>query len=354
VTESSNQGGEPAGDAARPRDTTPAGGTTPSGYAYTVVPAEGAAPAPAASPAVTSGRGLRWALLAAAGVVLVGVIGGLAWLALSVFTGDDGSNDDRLSADVASVVQAFTSSDGVQATRFEGELPGSYPGDVPRYPGSKVVSSVLQLSGDNAAYLAIFDSGDNRDDVAAYYDEQFDADPWQLDGGQSSADSNIRSFSKIDDANVSGAVLIAESLDDAVTTIIISVQVVSGAEDAEQRDFELPVSQPLPNGFPGDVAQYPDWVVLQAAFQSQPNGDNFALQSVTQDSGSTVLDFYRKEFEGKGWTVTDGDASQAQLEDAAEIRFESSDSKISGGVVTGVFGLDRDYTQVNVQVTQAE
>jgi hypothetical protein len=67
-----------------------------------------------------------------------------------------------------------------------------------------------------------------------------------------------------------------------------------------------------------------------------------------------VLDFYREQFEDKGWTVTEADASGSELEDAEGINFESEDGGFAGSVIAGVFAEDRNYTRAEMQIQVVE
>ena len=110
------------------------------------------------------------------------------------------------------------------------------------------------------------------------------------------------------------------------------------------------MSKPLPEGFPPDVPQYPDAVVIETAFERQSGSDGYAISLITEDEASSVLDFYSDAFGEKGWEVSAGDASESALEEASAITFLGGDPETSGSVTAGVFARDRNYTQVDLQV----
>jgi hypothetical protein len=337
-----------------PHPTPAAGeGVTEGGYSYTVVgdTAEADRPPVEEPERVDRARGRSLGVVAAAVVVLLAVGAG-AFFAGRMLRDDDGG--DRATANVGSVINAFSQGgEGATVHRYEGELPPGYPDDVPAYPGAELIASIVQISGPSAGYLAVYDTADDREDVAAYFTENFDEDPWQVDAGRDTRDSALQQFSKIDDPDVTGLVLSASSKDDDVTTIVVSVQVTGGAETPDE-DFEPGVTKALPNGFPQDVPQYPEAIIIESAFQNQPRANSFIISFITRDDVTSVLDFFRDQFEEKGWTVTDSDASESPLEDAEALDFGNAsgeEEEITGALVAGEFPDDNNYTEVDLTVT---
>jgi hypothetical protein len=336
-------------DESTPGDETPAehditddSSTTPGGYSYTVVDDD----APDASARKTGGSAPRWLWLAVAAIVPALIVGLMVW-----FLAPGGGSGDtaRTEKDVANVVSAFSSGqDGSISTRFEGETPPGIP-DVPTYPGAKVVSSVLQIRGDDAAYLVIYDTKDDRDKVAAYLGDQFKEDPWQIDAGQDSNESTLHQFSKIDDPDITGLVLISEAKGADLTTIVESLQVVSGAKNAGAKPDVPTEARALPEGYPDNLPEYDGSLVIQSAFQKAPAGSQYAVSYITKDAQSDVMDFFRSKLGDAGLTVTDGDASQSSLQDAERIEFADGDQELTGLVTTGKYDEDPTYTRIDVQ-----
>jgi hypothetical protein len=284
------------------------------------------------------------------------VVGAGAWFLASVLGGGDGDGQERASGNISNVINAFSQGgEGTTVHRYEGELPPGYPEDVPEYPGAELIASLVQLGGGSAGYLVVYDTKDNRDDVAAYFQEQFDQDPWQVDAGRDTRDSALAQFSKIDDADITGLVLSADSLDNDLTTIVVSIQVASGA-DAINEDFEPGVTKPLPQGFPEELPQYPDSVIIESAFQNEPRASSYIVSFVTRDSVANVMDFYRDDFQQKQWTVTDGDTSNSSLQEAEGIDFTttSDEGDLTGNVTAGEFAEDENYTQVDLVVNSTQ
>lgn len=326
---------------------------TESGYSYTVV--DDAKPDTSSSPKKEKRPrepvSVRPLVLAAMIIGPAILVGAGAWFVASAMA-DDGGGDDRTNANVASVINAFSQGEPGSTRRIEGALPPGLPDDIPAYPGANVVSSLINVSDADAVYLVIYDTPDSLDEVARFFSEQLDEDPWQLQGAQDGRESSLRQFTKVDDADIEGVYLIAESQSADVTTIFLSVQVTSGADDTELEDFEPEVSKSLPEGFPDEIPQYPDGRVIETGFQKQAQGTRYSVSLITRDSTGSVLDFFREGFGDLGWTVTDADPSDSGLENAEAITFEASGGEVNGNVVAGDFAEDANYTRVDINVIE--
>jgi len=348
--ETTNDDMPPSGPPEQPSDQS---AVTEGGYSYTVVDDEG----PGAGDAQyatggASGGGLRIhpLLLIVAVLVPAIVVGAIVWF-VAPSGGGGGTKGDRVSADVTNVINAFSQAGGdTVSKRYEGELPPGYPDGVPGYPGANLVSSVLQITGADAGYLVVYDTNDSRQSVADQFQQKLNADPWQIEAGQDGRDSSVFQFSKIDDPNVRGLVLAAESKDDALTTIVVSLQVTSGAQKQQQEAFTPGDSKSLPEGFPGAVPQYPGATVIEARYQKQSSGTLYGISLVTKDGITQVIDYYKQQFQTGGLTVQDGDASQATLPGAVVVDFNDSAQTLSGQVTAGTFADDGSYTRVDLQV----
>jgi hypothetical protein len=341
-TESSN-----AGDAALAHDA-----TTPSRYSYTVVDDDTADDDAEGDPAPQRTGGI--APLALVGAVLAAAIiaGGVVWFLASSGSG----GDSRLGADVTNVLNAFsTGQSGTVTTRYEGELPPGFPSDIPTYSSAKVVSSLAQVTGADVGYLVIWDTGDARDKVAASFSTKFNADPWQIDGGQDGRDSTIHQFSKINDPNVTGLVLVAASKDDKTTTILESIEVVAGASSSKTPPFAAISDRTLPDGFPNTLPGYAGSTIIQSAYKKAPGTQSFAISYITKDGPATVLDYYRGKLTAANLTPTAGDASTSALTNATAVDFVDAAKTTQGEVVVGGFPEDASYTEIDVslQITKA-
>jgi hypothetical protein len=263
----------------------------------------------------------------------------------------DGGNDKSLSTTGSGLLNAFTAGGEAQTRRFEGALPPGYPEDVPVYASATLVSSVLQVSDPNAGFIVVHHSDDDRDVVAGNLLAAYSAGSWQVDGGQENRDATLLQFSKVDDATVSGIVLLTESKDGQRTTIITSIQDTDGASAIDDEAFTEPSrARNSPPGFPSEVSSYEGALLIESAYQKEAQGNSFALSYITRDEADVVEEFYRNALEQAGLTVEDGDASASPLDDARVLAFANDDSTLQGEVAIGGFAEDEAFTRIDVQV----
>lgn len=347
-------------DASSPPPTPDADGddVTASGYHYTVVDDADAASADedvarAAAPAMPAGRSPL--LIAALAIVPIVVVGVLGWLAYTALAGGGGGREQS-ERNVGNVLNVFSQGQtGAIVDRYEGRLAPGFPDDIPTYPGSKVVASVVQIVGEDANYLVVYDTSDDRDAVSRWFATALDEDPWQLDAGQSGTSSTLQRFTRIDGADLQGLVLSAESDSDSLTTIVYSVEITGGGDAASKGgDFNPGASKGLPDGFPDSIPAYPDGIVIEAAFQKQAQANSFSITVVTEDSITDVIEFYENAFGDNGWTVETQDASQAPLDNAEGLSFDSEEDGISGGIFAGEHPEDDAFTQIELQVAVSD
>lgn len=335
---------EPSPGADAPDAATREAHTTRSGYEYTIVD-EAAAETPGTDGASgpRARRGVPMAIAAAA-VVLAAAAAGLAtWFV----TGGGSGDDDHVNQGVSNLLTAFGQDQQFNSTRYEGREPPGFP-DVPRYEGADVVASVLQVQDGDASYLVVYDTDDDREDVTAFYRDAFDEDPWQVEQGQDSESSTLFQFSNIEDADIEGIVLVTDSKDADLTTIIVSVQEVAGAPD-DAEDFAPGEARNAPEGLP-ELPVVEDAVLVQSAFQRQAGGRLFALSYLSQDDTDVILDFYRADLEDRGYTVEDLPAENAPP-GGAGIGFQHEADGITGTVSVSDFPVDDAYRQIEVQVS---
>lgn len=327
--------------------------TTAGGYSYTLVDdndtAGGARPV-----AGIAGRRRRMPLLlaAAAAVVPAVIVAAVVWLLAS---SGGGNGTSRLGADMTTLLHAFSQGQpGTTTTRYEGTLAPGFPKDVPLYPGAKVLTSLAQVHAEDVSYVAIYDTKDGRDSVAARFAKDLDNDPWQIDGGQDGRESTLHQFSKIDDPNISGLVLVSASKDGKTTMILESVQVAAGAKDAKSPAFSVVAARALPDGFPDAVPPYTDATLIESAYQKKAGAKSFAISYITKDAALGVLDFYRGKFKDAKLMVQDSDASASSLQDAEAIQFADAKRTLAGGITVGKFADDATYTRIDVTVQVAK
>ncbi len=145
---------EGAASESRATDPAAADTTTPGGYSYTVVDDEAADDDGDA--AAQRGGGIHPLVLVGAALAAAVVAGAAVWF---FAPSSGGGGTSRLGADVTNVLNAFSQGQpGTITTRYEGELPAGFPGDMPTYAGAKVVASIAQVHGEDVGYLVIWDT----------------------------------------------------------------------------------------------------------------------------------------------------------------------------------------------------
>jgi hypothetical protein len=190
-------------------------------------------------------------------------------------------------------------------------LPPGFPADLPRYPGAKVLVSFLVRSSEGANYFVIYESGAGVDEILSFYQEKLDKEPWQVEGAISSEQIRAVAFSRPDDADVEGNVTVASSELGDKAAIYVSFQDVTptGLRPIEPKPFVLRPTLALPPGFPSDVPIYSGKeksTVTSTKFQRGGGTTSYQIAFVTKNSDVDVINFYRSEFQKRGWIVTDG------------------------------------------------
>ena len=260
----------------------------------------------------------------------------------------DGDGDNERVAGIVSRILALGQPAGASVQHFAGRLPDDMPVELPPYPGSDLMASLRHVVGDDVVYFIVLDTGDSPDEVLQYYEEVFSDDPWQVEATSSTEELTALQFSKVDDANISGAVAVNQSLEgDGWSSIFISLEVISGAGEEEEEPFQLGASRPLPRDFPSDIPIYEGSTVIGTAYVTSPGNQDFLITFLSRDSQDEVIEYYREEFEARGWSVTDEPGEGFGV----SISFQDSASpEISGTIFADLFPEERDYTQVDMQL----
>ena len=287
----------------------------------------------------------------------------MAPLLLLALAGCGGDDEGRTAGIIHRLLVAAGADGSGTLESFAGRLPDDLPVTPPLYPGADLIVSSRQpasladlgalpapdASGTDSAYPLLFfivlDAADSREEVFAFYEEELDEDPWQLEASISGPDLDTLQFVNVDDVDIAGAVSISRGGEDDRTSILISLQ-DAGSFRTEELPFELGPSLALPKEYPQEVPHYPGATITDTAFFRSPGDESFLIIFLTSDSQSEVIDFFREEFEELGWAVTEGSA--AGLTDRINFRGERGD--IQGDVLANRFLEDRHFTEVSIRV----
>ena len=288
---------------------------------------------------------LPYFLLAVAPALIVGLI-------VYATAGGGGGGSSAAAAVIDGLFRSGGSGD-IQS--FKGEEPAGFPKDMPTYPGSKVLVSFLIQSGDGASYFVIYETGDDVEKVLSFFQEKFDEDPWQVEGAINSEELNALGFSRPDDADVQGNITITESDLGPRTAIYVSFDDLtpSGSTPAADKPFALGLGHALPPGFPSDVPIYTGKeksTVTSASFARGAGSTRYEVAFVTKNSDVDVIDFYRNEFQKRGWSVSDGQPLSAR-DFSLSIDFQdSARQQLQGSIRADAHPDDAAYTLVVLQV----
>ena len=269
----------------------------------------------------------------------------LAVAALALTLAACGGGDSDQTSRIVDRLLTSGQVEDTQVQTFVGEMPADLPWELPRYPGSEVLASfVLEQTG-SSAYFIMLDSDDASDEILQFYEGALNEDPWQVEGSTSSTQTMALQFSKVDDANVTGGMAV-DSLPEGGSGIVVSVEQAKEAS-ASAEPFKLEASRPLPPNFPSDVPLYPDSTVTETTWLRSPGGVDFLVTFLTTDAQEDVMGFYREDFSGRGFTVTDEESSGFEL----TLSFtDPATGELSGSVTADTFAEDAAYTQVSLQV----
>jgi hypothetical protein len=248
-------------------------------------------------------------------------------------------------------------SDQSSIQSYAQELPPDFATDFPMYPKADVVVSIAIASDQGTGYLIVLSSPDPATDVFDYYSQALDKDPWQVEIGRSSDQFTGVRFSRPDNIDITGDISLYESSIDQRTVIYLSYndasQSILPGGGTVTPDFTLGVSRPLPTGFPDEIPIYQGdepSVVLDTYFERGQGGQAFIVTFLTKNSQDDVIQYYRDQFQGKGWNVTDSGVSSTSF--ALSIQFDDGNANnFSGSVTADTFASDSDFTQVDLLVT---
>jgi hypothetical protein len=235
------------------------------------------------------------------------------------------------------------------------DLPPGFPGDLPSYGDADFDGSFAIKSAEGTTYIITYDTSASVESVYDFFRQELDKDPWQVELSRQAEDFTGVQFSRPDSADISGTVSISKSELDGRTAIFVfladSSQTSSGSGAA---GVGVPtISKPLPQNFPNDVPIYKgdsNSIVRETYFQREGGQNTFLITFLTRDSDLDVIDFYTKEFQGRGWTVKDGETQPGDT--ALSIDFDDAKTtpEVQGSIRAEAFAGDASYTEVNLIV----
>ncbi len=297
-----------------------------------------------------SGRGLpSWLPYIALAIIPAVVVGALVFVLAGGSTGSSG-----YAPGIVEGLLRLTPDSNTQVDSYKGELPPNLPAEIPLYVGADPVVSFAIVTPGGTNFFIVLTSDDPADDVFAFFRDELDKDPWQVEIGQSSSDVTGIQFSRPDNADVSGVITVHRSKLDDITSILITYEDISAALTPGTGAVvpQLSQSRQIPPDFPEEIPIYAgasETIVLDTYFQRGQGGRLFAVTFLTLDSQDDVIDFYTDQFTDLDWTVTTS-TSTATTSFAIGIEFSDLDDRLQGEVTADVYEDDTDYTRVDVIV----
>jgi hypothetical protein len=316
-------------------------------------PATTVAEPPAATASAKPRRGgiPLWLLLAS--VVVAAALAAVA--VYFVTSGDDDEGGASSAAGIVDGLMRLGRADQANISSYAGELPPEFSADFPMYEGAEIVVSIAIASEEGTGYLIVLSSEDPAEDVYAFYNDALDDDPWQVEIGRSSDEFTGLRFLRPDNIDVSGDVSLHQSQLDDRTVIYLSYNDISQAivPGGPTDPFAIGGTRPLPAGFPEEIPIFEGAepsVILDTYFERGQGGRAFIVSFLTKDAEDAVIEYYRTEFEGRGWVVSDAAPSGTSF--AVGIEFEGGpDDGLAGSITAQQFENDPAYTQVDLLVT---
>ncbi len=321
---------------------------TPSDTAVAVAPSEPESPPPAPS---AKRSGVPVWLLVIAAIVPAVIVG----IAVYFATNTSSEDDSTAAAGVVDGLMRLGQSDQSNISSYAGELPPDFSTEFPIYTDAKIVVSIAIASEQGTGYLIVMSTPDSTSDVFTFYSDALDKDPWQVEIGRSSEEFTGVRFLRPDNIDISGDVSLHRSTLDDQTVIYLSYSDISQAilPGGDTDPFTVGISRPLPQGFPEEIPIYAgteESVILDTYFERGQGGQAFIVTFLTKDSQDDVIEYYRNEFEGRGWTVSDAGVSSTSF--ALGIEFDDGpDQSVSGSITADSFDSDPEFTQVDLLVT---
>ncbi len=225
---------------------------------------------------------------------------------------------------------------------------------MPVYEGADPVVSFAIVTPGGTNYFIVLTTEDSPDEVFSFFRAELDADPWQVEVGQTGTLITGIQFTRPDNADVSGVVTVHRSDLDDITSILFTYEDLSAALTPGTGPTSplIGQSRPLPPGFPETVPIYgvdAGTIVIDSGFQRGQGGQLFAVTFLTLDTQDDVIDYYRGEFEAQNWMVVDSTGTDISSF-AVGIEFEDDEQRVSGQLTADTFEDDADYTRVDLLV----
>lgn len=258
------------------------------------------------------------------------------------------------------------------------DLPGDFPDDFPIYDGADLEGASQATQDGITGIVATWTTGDDLDDVTAFYTSEFENGPWTSSttgsaGGSTwwsaeHADGKVAYVSVSEADGVTIMAVVGDDPDQASSNDDDTSSDDSSGDDSSSDDSsseddgssdsggggaDLPDEVDLPDDFPTDLVSFPDSLRITTGTSYSANGQaTFMVGFYTKDSPQEVADYYESELTGKGF------AQSVQTSDSSGVYSAYAENEDGTGTIIVVSANDtgsvEGYYEGVVQVTVTE
>jgi hypothetical protein len=262
--------------------------------------------------------------------------------------GESNETSDRKAADVVRQVLQIGQGAEADIDVYVNKLPDGAPDRIPQYSGARIISSFHIQDEESERYFIMASTKDSLEKVLAFFEEQLDKEPWQVQGATNTEDLTAIRFIRSDDADIDGTVALSKAKSsEEENNILITVQRAVANPQVKTQPFSLGEAKPLPKGFPSSVPVYNNSTVTSTIWLRRLGNIDFVITYLTKDPQTKVIDFYKNQLPQGGWKVT----ATADEGGDSTLNFEDQrDAQLNGAVSAGAFDKDSSFTEVSVRV----
>jgi hypothetical protein len=262
--------------------------------------------------------------------------------------------------------------DGDEIT-IGGDLPDDFPDDFPIYDDADLQGAVQGEEEGIEGIVATWTTGDDLDDVTAFYEDAFDDGPWKTTAEGTASGTSYWAVENSETGKV-GYVSVSGGGDEVAIIATVGDNpdaASSGGDDSDDSasdddgsddeassdgsdgggggDTSLPEEIDLPSDFPSDDVPLPDDAHVNTANTVTSNGITiFTVGFYSKESVDDLASFYKNELEGQGFTQSIQTSDQNGIYAAYA---ENSDGSGRTVIVTAYDGDVDGYRQVVLQVS---
>ncbi len=271
----------------------------------------------------------------------------IAGALVCVACGGGGGSNSKAQAIIQKFIEASQSPD-TQSQVVLGKVPDDFPANVPVYPGSSLLGSVVTTGsgGSLKADSVLRETSDAVGDVYAFYEQAFDTSPWQIQASTSPGKVAAIQYGNTDDPNLAGT-LVIQPESSGGSVIYVSIQ-MAATETPTAEPFTPAPSKPLPHGWPSQIPIYPNATIADTAWSRSSGSMQWQISLLAVTTSKDMIQYYRTQLSNVGFTVT----SQPDQNGVSTASFQNTlvSPPWSGTVTTQTFAQDPTYAQAVIQL----